>query len=252
MVCWLRRNGRLVAHTPLQSTISVSHTAWRGLAAWRVASEHLALTVMKSGGHIAALTTATGALNPFWQPGWPADDPVGMPYDGAVLKRPGWERTLPYGGNFEAPLLSLYTLTGVVADSSAPSAASFASLSASQLVALYVTDVNEAPLMSAQACKVQEQTIFNNSPQGTVVSCNGAAGGMLFASDPDTPLSKWANLTYSIVGGNGAGLFAISTVGSASGVITLTSAVTCCTGPAATGSSLDFEVTSSYSLTVQV
>jgi hypothetical protein len=90
--------------------------------------------------------------------------------------------------DFEAPLLSLYTLTAVVADSIAPSAAAFASLSASQLVALYVTDVNEAPLISAQACKVQEQTIFNNSPQGTVVSCNGAAGGMLFASDPDTPL----------------------------------------------------------------
>jgi hypothetical protein len=35
-------------------------------------------------------------------------------------------------------------------------------------------------------------------------------------------------------------------------VITLTSAVTCCTGPAGTGSSLDFEVNSSYSLTVQV
>ena len=106
MVRRLRKNSRPVAHTPLQSTISVSHTAWRGLAAWRVASEYLALTVMKSGGHIAALTTATGALNPFWQPGWPADDPVGMPYDGAVLKRPGWERTLPYGGNFEAPLLA--------------------------------------------------------------------------------------------------------------------------------------------------
>ena len=84
----------------------MSHTAWRGLAAWRLATDRLVLTVMKSGGHIAALTTTTGSLNPLWQPSWPAADPAGMPYDGAALKRPGWERTLPYGGNFEAPLLA--------------------------------------------------------------------------------------------------------------------------------------------------
>jgi hypothetical protein len=29
-----------------------------------------------------------------------------MPYDGALSKRSGWERSLPYGGNSEAPLLA--------------------------------------------------------------------------------------------------------------------------------------------------
>jgi hypothetical protein len=156
--------------------------------------------------------------------------------------------------NFESPLLSLYALTAVVVDTIAPSSAPFASLSASQPVALYVTDVNEAPAFAAQACSVQEQTLFMNAPPGAVVSCNGVFGGALVASDPDTPLSLWANLTFTIVGGNSLGLFAVSTVGSASGVLTLTSAVTCCSGAFGLASSLDFESASGnvFSLLVRV
>jgi hypothetical protein len=50
-------------------------------------------------------------------------------------------------------------------------------LSSSSPVAIYIQDVNEAPLISPQTCTVQEQTVFNNSLPGTVVSCNGVAGG---------------------------------------------------------------------------
>ena len=149
--------------------------------------------------------------------------------------------------NYEAQ--SLYALTAVVSDfATAPS--SFPTLSGSAPVALYVTDVNEAPTISAQACTVQEQTRYNNAPSGTVVQCNGGAGGgVLTASDPDTPGSTWAMLRFSIVAGNSEGLFAVNAT---TGRITLTSNVTCCTGPAATASTLDFERKSSYALSVMV
>jgi hypothetical protein len=149
--------------------------------------------------------------------------------------------------NFETAART-YLLTAVVKDASTSEA--FSSLSASESVALYVTDVPEYPVIKAQACKVQEQTLFNNSPPGTVVSCNGVAGGALTASDPDTPLSKWANLTFSITGGSGQALFDI---GGASGLLTLSSGVTCCSGTYGLASTLDFEASSnSFSLVVQV
>jgi len=120
--------------------------------------------------------------------------------------------------NFEAASTRAYALTAVVTDASA--SAGFGPLSSSRPVALYVTDVNEYPTIAAQACRVQEQTLFNNSPPGTALSCNGGAGGgALVASDQDTPFSKWANLTFSITGGSGASLFQVD---GASGLVTLT------------------------------
>jgi hypothetical protein len=120
-------------------------------------------------------------------------------------------------------------------------------LSASSPVAIYIQDVNEAPLISPQTCTVHEQTVFNNAPQGTLVSCNGVAGGAVLASDPDTPGSTWATLSYSLTGGNSAGLFSINP---STGVISLTSAVTCCTGLSKSDSTLNFESKSSFVLTV--
>jgi hypothetical protein len=68
-------------------------------------------------------------------------------------------------------------------------------LSASSPIAIYIQDVNEAPVISPQTCTVQEQTVFNNAPPGTLLSCNGVAGGAVIASDPDTPGSTWATLS---------------------------------------------------------
>jgi sugar lactone lactonase YvrE len=122
-------------------------------------------------------------------------------------------------------------------------------LSASSPVAIYIQDVNEAPLISPQTCTVQEQTVFNNAPPGTLVSCNGVAGGAVVASDPDTPGSTWATLSYSLSGGNSAGLF---TINPSTGVISVTSAVTCCTGLSKSDSTLSYESKNSYVLTVTV
>ena len=148
--------------------------------------------------------------------------------------------------NFETQ--NSYLLSATVSDAS--SSSGFVSLSASQPVALYVLDVNEAPSIGAQACTVREQTIFNSAPPGTTVSCNGVAGGALIASDPDTPGSTWANLVWSITDGNDAGLFEVTNAG----LVKLTSKVTCCSGAASTASSLDFEsaLGNSFSLTVRV
>jgi hypothetical protein len=146
--------------------------------------------------------------------------------------------------NFETQ--RTYILTAQVSDA-ATSPSSFPSLSSTASVAIYVTDVNENPVISAQTCTVQEQTRYNNAPPGTIVQCNG--NGPVLASDPDTPFSLWANLTYSITGGNSAGLFFVNP---STGFINLTSAVTCCTGPSLSNSTLNFETRSSYTLTVTV
>jgi hypothetical protein len=60
--------------------------------------------------------------------------------------------------NFETQ--NTYLLTAVVRDSSTSSG--FVSLSTSALVALYVNDVNEKPIFTAQSCTVQEQTFALN------------------------------------------------------------------------------------------
>jgi hypothetical protein len=122
-------------------------------------------------------------------------------------------------------------------------------LSASSPVAIYIQDVNEAPVISPQTCTVQEQTVFNNAPPGTLVSCNGVTDGAVLASDPDTPGSTWATLSYSLTGGNSAGLF---TINPSTGVISLTSAVTCCSGLSKSDSTLNYESKSSYVLIVTV
>jgi len=143
--------------------------------------------------------------------------------------------------NFEVQ--NTYLLTAIVRDSSTESG--FVSLSASAPVALYVRDVNEPPIFTAQSCSVQEQTKALNSNPGTQVTCGGP-GGALIASDPDRAGSLWANLTFTMTGSN---LFAINPT---TGIITLTSAVTCCTGNALSRSTLDFETQSTYTLTVTV
>jgi hypothetical protein len=123
---------------------------------------------------------------------------------------------------FDFETQNMLNLTAVATDfSTLPSDFSQTlKLSSSSPVAIYIQDVNEAPLISPQTCTVQEQTVFNNAPPGTLVSCNGVAGGAVIASDPDTPGSTWATLSYSLTGGNSAGLFTIS---STTGVISLTS-----------------------------
>jgi hypothetical protein len=57
-------------------------------------------------------------------------------------------------------------------------------LSSSSPVAIYIQDVNEAPIISPQTCTVQEQTVFNNAPPGTLVSCNGVVGGAVLLQIP--------------------------------------------------------------------
>jgi hypothetical protein len=154
--------------------------------------------------------------------------------------------------DFEAAATRSYALSAVVTDAS--TSAGFSPLSTSRPVALFVLDVNEAPLIAAQACRVQEQTLFNNSPPGTLVGCNGLSGaaGALVASDPDTPFSRWANLSFAITAGNGLGL---SSVDAVSGLLSLSWNVTCCSGAYGMSSSLDFEskaVAPVFALTVTV
>jgi VCBS repeat-containing protein len=81
---------------------------------------------------------------------------------------------------------------------------------------------NQPPAISNQSFSVNE-----NSPAGMVV-------GTVAASDPDAGQT----LSYAIIGGNGAGVFAID---SATGRITVADAA-----------ALDFESTTSFTLTVQV
>jgi hypothetical protein len=61
--------------------------------------------------------------------------------------------------NFETQ--RTYLLTAQVSDA-ATSPSSFPSLSATASVAIYVTDVNEPPVIAAQVCRVEEQTRYNN------------------------------------------------------------------------------------------
>lgn len=58
------------------TTISVTRLAWRGVAAWSIAGPRLELVLTEIGGHIAAIREPGSALNPLWQPQWPAGDPA--------------------------------------------------------------------------------------------------------------------------------------------------------------------------------
>lgn len=96
-----------------------------------------------------------------------------------------------------------------------------------QTLSVTVTDTSDAvPTLSNHAT-----TLAEDAPAGTVLhDFNDAASG----ADVDT---EGTTLTYSLIGGNGAGLFACDTV---SGVITLVN-------PGA----LDYESTSTYLLTIE-
>ena len=115
--------------------------------------------------------------------------------------------------NFEGT--SSYSLTVSVTDNGSPVASSSATITVN------LTNVNEAPTIAPQSFSVAEN------------SANGASVGTVVANDVDAGDSK----SFSITAGNASGAFAISP----SGVITV-----------ANGSLLNFEGTSSYSLTVSV
>lgn len=90
------------------------------------------------------------------------------------------------------------------------------------IILVTVTDINEAPILDDKFLSIDERR-----PPGSIV-------GTLVARDPD------ANQTHNwqIVGGSGAALFQI---GASSGELSV-----------ATGSSLDFESTSSFDLAIKV
>jgi VCBS repeat-containing protein len=117
--------------------------------------------------------------------------------------------------NFEAT--STYTLTVQVSDNGSPS------LSSSAQITIHVTDVNEAPTIAGG----QTFSLVENSPVNTLV-------GTVVASDADTNDIR----TYEIVSGNSSGTFAIN---GTSGAITVANA-----------GALDFETTSSFTLTIKV
>jgi uncharacterized protein (DUF2141 family) len=94
-------------------------------------------------------------------------------------------------------------------------------LSFEQTFTITITNVNEAPVISAQSRSVAE-----NTSTGTLV------GAALTATDPDAATT----LTYSLTAGNAAGKFALNAS----------------TGQLTVAGALNFETTSSYALTVQV
>jgi hypothetical protein len=132
------------------------------------------------------------------------------------------------------------TATSLVTMSPTASATATASSSASAMPSL---NPLFRPVILPQICTVQEQTIFNNAPPGTVLSCNDIIGGPVVASDYLN-----STLSYSIADGNSEYLFSIF---SSTGVIYLNSPVTCCTGLAKTDSTLNFESKNKYVLVVK-
>ncbi len=112
---------------------------------------------------------------------------------------------------------SQYSLTVQVTDDGSPN------LSDTATVTINVTDVNEAPVLGNVTFSLGED------------AANGANVGTVSGTDQDSPAQT---LTYAITAGNGDGVFAINT---STGLITV-----------ADNSSLDYETTSQYSLTVQV
>lgn len=91
-----------------------------------------------------------------------------------------------------------------------------------QTVTINITDVNEVPVMPAAG----PFTVAENVAVGTVV-------GSISATDPDSGQT----ITYSITGGNTAGVFAINGATGAIRVVNTTY--------------LDYELTQSYSLTIR-
>jgi hypothetical protein len=115
-------------------------------------------------------------------------------------------------GALDFETASSYSLTvKATDDASSP-------LSSSAILTFNINDVNEAPVIAAQTFSVDEN------------SANGTSVGIVAASDVDAGQT----LSYAITSGNTAGKFSIN---SGTGEITVAGA-------------LDFETTSSYSLTV--
>eukprot|EP00041_Stephanoeca_diplocostata_P006622 m.90018 g.90018 ORF g.90018 m.90018 type:complete len:351 (-) comp16452_c0_seq6:399-1451(-) len=93
-------------------SLKVAETTWRGVhdfcQAWRISNGTVRLTVMKLGGHIAAISDDhdDNALNPLWQPHWEPKDPSKIPYDGTAGLKRGWVMSKKFGGTSEAALLA--------------------------------------------------------------------------------------------------------------------------------------------------
>lgn len=75
--------------------IEVSETRWRAMDAWTVRGDAVELVVTRIGAHIAAIRVPGEALNPLWQPPWPAATPD-----------QGGAHPEVYGGGPEASLLA--------------------------------------------------------------------------------------------------------------------------------------------------
>lgn len=92
-------------------SLKLAPTLWRGVkdfnSAWQISNGTLRMTVMKIGGHIAAISDdADGALNPLWQPKWAPQDASKIPYDGTGSLKRGWIMSKKFGGDAEASLLA--------------------------------------------------------------------------------------------------------------------------------------------------
>jgi hypothetical protein len=71
-------------------------TTYRGRRAVALENQHLRLTVLREGGHIAEMLEKSTGVNPLWTPPWPTIEPSA--YEAA------WHPE--YGGNNESPLLA--------------------------------------------------------------------------------------------------------------------------------------------------
>src|SRR5579885_1669223 len=74
----------------------MSEIQYRARAAARIENEHLRVTVLRQGGHIAEIFHKASGVNPLWTPPWPSIEP--SVYDPA--KHP------EYGSGKDAKLLA--------------------------------------------------------------------------------------------------------------------------------------------------
>lgn len=70
--------------------------SFRNRRAATIENDHLRVTVLEEGGHIAEIADKPAGVNPLWIPGWPSIEPSS--YDAA--------RHPEYGGGGDAPLLA--------------------------------------------------------------------------------------------------------------------------------------------------
>ena len=74
----------------------MSETTYRGRRAASIENQHLRVTVLLEGGHIAEIFSREAGVNPLWTPPWPSIEP--STYDSA--------RHPEYGANAESKLLA--------------------------------------------------------------------------------------------------------------------------------------------------